>query len=131
MWCETFGYDRREQRFGDFWAEEELRVQKAIAEWPLSPSRLPELQRPEAPELLLQRLLKPQQAQQELQELMRSEGPASKSPREAMKVTNTLKSKDIEYFYIDTQQRLIDFPDKAVVMEIWRQQTLDAQLSIL
>lgn len=34
----------------------------------------------------------------------------------------------VEYFYIDTQHRVMDFPHKAVAMEIWRQQTLDARL---
>eukprot|EP00913_Durusdinium_trenchii_P016306 g15325.t1 len=57
MWAETFGYAkedallrwlrREELRFRDFWEAEDKRIHEAIAKWPLNPSRIPEVQRPE------------------------------------------------------------------------------------
>lgn len=130
MWAETFGYAKEELRFRDFWEAEEKRIHEAIAKWPLNPSRIPEVQRPEELQDLVMRVFGIGDADDPDQAIPGEPSAVPPGRRKArwkgaLPVIGTFSKGGVEFFYIDLSRGpFCIFPERAVVMEVWRDQHL-------
>jgi len=128
MWAETFGYGKQERQFPDFWEQQEQRIKEAIDNWPLNPARLEEMQKSNEVQDWVFVMLKILGIDED-----EGDGGGKATPSRGrrrrwgghLQVNATFTKGGVELFYIDMSKGpFCVFPEKAVVMEIWRQQRL-------
>lgn len=131
MWSETFGYGKRERRFPDFWEQQEKRTQEAIDNWPLNPARLEDMQKSDDVQDWVMVMLKILGIDEQDQAPEAGKVPGTVAARVRrrwrghLQVAGTFTKAGTEFFYIDMSKGpFCVFPEKAVVMEIWREQRL-------
>eukprot|EP00434_Breviolum_minutum_P036281 symbB.v1.2.032142.t1/scaffold3818.1/size49771/1 len=128
MWAETFGYGKQERQFPDFWEQQEQRIKEAIENWPLNPARLEEMQKSNEVQDWVFVMLKILGIDEDEGDRGGKTTPSGGRRRRwggHLQVNATFTKGGVELFYIDMSKGpFCVFPEKAVVMEIWRQQRL-------
>ncbi|CAE6915741.1 unnamed protein product [Symbiodinium natans] len=122
IWAQTFGYESSEKLFPSFLEAQDNAIAKAVSEWPLNPTRLYEV----AADGKQKAELSPQQAASGgiRDDILPDEGRRnrlSKVTAGLLPIAGTWTSNGVQFFYIDMAAGpFCVFPEKAMVMELWR-----------
>ncbi|OLP81527.1 hypothetical protein AK812_SmicGene37920 [Symbiodinium microadriaticum] len=126
IWKGTFGYKASEKLFPTFLEAQDKAIEKAVSEWPLHPSRLYDAPaRGEVKATLGPRLLASGELSEDIPSDEGRRGRLSKVTAGLLPIAGTWTSNGFQFFYVDMAAGpFCVFPEKAMVMELWRQDRL-------
>eukprot|EP00439_Symbiodinium_sp_Y106_P038709 s1068_g4.t1 len=126
IWKGTFGYKASEKLFPTFLEAQDKAIEKAVSEWPLHPSRLYDVpERGEVKAMLGPRLLDSGELPEDVLSDEGRRGRLSKVTAGLLPIAGTWSSNGFQFFYVDMAAGpFCVFPEKAMVMELWRQDRL-------